>query len=74
MRALAHDSCQVPSRYQVKPDALRVESGVIASGAFSDIQKGRLGEKMVAVRTLRTYRNINAQKVYIASELFFGTC
>ena len=74
MRALAHDSCQVPPRYQVKPDALSVESRVFTSGASSDIRRGRLGEKTVAVKTLKTCGKINpndARKVRVTS-IFFG--
>ena len=70
MRALAHDSSQVPPRYQVEPGALTVESGVVAGGASSDIQKGRLGNKTVAIKTLKTCREINpgdVQKVRIVS-------
>ena len=63
MRALAHDSSQVPPRYQVEPDTLSVESGVIASGASADIRKGRLGDKTVAVKTLRTCGKINPHDV-----------
>ena len=53
MRTLAYESCQVPSHYQVKPGTLSIESDVIASGGFSDIRRGRLGDTIVAVKTLR---------------------
>ncbi|KAF9646428.1 kinase-like protein [Thelephora ganbajun] len=53
MRTLAHGSGQVPHRYQVKPGTLSVEDGIVASGAFSDIRKGRLGDKTVAIKTLK---------------------
>ena len=52
MRSLAHDSSQVPPRYQVDPHSLSVEGTVIANGAFAQVRKGRLGGKTVAVRTL----------------------
>jgi len=77
MRALAHDSCQVPSRYQVKPDALSVESEILISSASSDIRRGRLGDMMVAVKTLRTWGKIgpsDAQKVRAVPKLFFRMC
>ena len=73
MRTLAHDSSQVPPRYQVKPHTLSVESGVIRAGASSDIRKGRLGDKTVAVKTLRTVWKIgphNARKVCVTHYLF----
>ncbi|KAF9644426.1 kinase-like protein [Thelephora ganbajun] len=56
MRKLAYNSGQVPHRYQVNRDFLIVEKGVIASGAFADVRKGRLGGKTVAIRTLRIDR------------------
>jgi len=75
MRALAHDSCQVPLRYQVKPDALGVEREVLTSGASSEIRRGRLGDMIIAVKTLKSYGKINhndAQKVCAMPKLFFG--
>ena len=53
MRALAHDSCQVPPRYLVDPNELTMDGGFIGSGSFAVIRKGKLGDKMVAVRTLK---------------------
>ena len=53
MRALAYESRQVPLHYQVKSGALSIESDVIASGGFSDIRRGRLGDTIVAVKTLK---------------------
>ena len=76
MRGLAHDSCQVPPRYQVKPDALSVENKVLTGGASSDIRRGRLGGMTVAVKTLRNFGRINpndAQKVRAAPKFFFRT-
>ena len=63
MRLLAHDSSQVPPRYQVESHALSVDSGVIANGASSNIRKGRLGGKMVAVRTLKIDRGMDPRDV-----------
>ena len=70
MRSLAYESSQVPSRYQVDPGTLSVEGSVIASGAYADVRKGRLGDRTVAVRTLRISQQINlhdAQKVRVLS-------
>ena len=39
MRTLAHDSCQLPSCYQVKPGTLS-EGPVIAWGASSEVRRG----------------------------------
>ena len=63
MRSLAHDSSQVPPRYQVEPHTLSVEGGVIANGAFSNIREGRLGGKAVAVKTLKTDQGIDFHDV-----------
>ena len=63
MRLLAHASSQVPPRYQVEPHTLSVEGGVIASGAFSNIRKGRLGGKTVAAKTLKTDQGIDLHDI-----------
>ena len=71
MRALAHDSGQVPPRYQIESHTLSVEGDAIDGGGSSDVRKGRLESKIVAVKTLRS-RNIEAQKVRDAPNHFFG--
>lgn len=53
MRKLAYSSGQVPARYQVNRQSLSVEEDVIACGAFADVRKGKLGDRAVAIRTLR---------------------
>lgn len=53
MRKLAYNSGQVPARYQVNRRSLSVETALIACGAFADVRKGKLGDKVVAIRTLR---------------------
>ena len=63
MRSLAYDSAQVPPRYQVDPHSLSVEGTVIASGGFAEVRKGRLGGRMVAVRTLRIDRQTDPYDV-----------
>ena len=70
MWSLAYESSQVPSRYQVNPGTLSVEESVIASGAYTDVRKGRLGDRTVAVKTLRIGNQIDfhdAQKVCVLS-------
>ena len=69
MRLLAHDSSQVPPRYQADPRTLSVGGNVIANGPFVEVRKGRLGGRTVAVRTLRFHREINpwdVRKVRVA--------
>ena len=55
IRKLAGASRQVPKSYLVSTfTRYKVEKGIIASGAFADIRKGRLNGMDVAVKTLRT--------------------
>ena len=75
MQKLAYNSGQVPPRYQVIPGTLSVEGSVITGGAFSDIRRGKLGEKTVVVKTLRTCWESDpqdAQKVCFVPRYFFG--
>lgn len=75
MRELARNSGQVPSRYQVKPGALSVDGPPIASGSFSDLRRGKLGGKTVAVKTLKPPRGSkpqDVQKVRLVSKHFSG--
>ena len=74
MRELACNSGQVPPRYQVKPGTLSVDGGVIASGNFSDLRRGKLDGKTVAVKTLKPHQGNNprdVQKVRFVSKHFF---
>lgn len=74
MRALAHDSSQVPPRYQVEPEALSVEAGVIAHGASSEVRKGKLGDKIVAVKTLKVDQQTDPRHLrkVCCTQLLFG--
>ena len=63
MRKLAGNSRQVPSRYQVEPCTLTVDGGVIAGGSFSDVRRGKLGERTVAVKTLRATQGSDPQDI-----------
>lgn len=70
MRKLASNSGQVPDRYQVDRHSLNVEPNVIASGAFTDVRRGRLDDKAVAIKTLRNDQKGNknkSQKVWVPS-------
>ncbi|KAF9781287.1 kinase-like domain-containing protein [Thelephora terrestris] len=62
MWKLAYRSGQVPARYQVDRHSLSREADVIAGGTFAEVRRGRLGEKAVAIRTLRTDHNTNGDK------------
>ena len=54
LRKLAGASCQVPKSYLIgKSTRYKVKNEVYACGGFADIREGRLGKKVVAVKTLR---------------------
>jgi len=75
MRSLAHDSAQVPPRYQIDPHSLSVEKTIIASGGFAEVRKGTLGGRMVAIKTLRTDQQIDPRdllKVCVPQNQFSG--
>ena len=75
MRMLAYNSGQVPPCYEVDRQSLSTGTRLIAAGGFADVREGRLGDKTVAVRSLRTDRQIDlheVQKVRTAPNQFFG--
>ena len=57
MRTLAYNSGQVPLRYRVQHGALSMEGNVIARGGSAEVREGRLGDKVVAVKILRTHKD-----------------
>ena len=63
MQELVYESCQIPTRYQVEPGTLLMESGVIAGGGFSDIRRGKLGDTIVAVKTLRSRAGVDPNDI-----------
>lgn len=70
MRMLAYSSGQVPPRYQIDRQSLSVGVRLIARGAFADVREGKLGDKAVAVKTLRVDKTADlyeAQKVCVTS-------
>jgi hypothetical protein len=69
MRKLAYSSRHVPASYQVDRASLNMEMTVIACGAFADVRKGTLGERAVAIRTLRVDQQADkeeSEKVRVA--------
>ena len=71
MRMLAYNSGQVPPRYKVDRQSLSTEARVISNSAFVDVQEGRLGDRTVAVRSLRTNQRTDlhhVQKVLAVSK------
>ena len=70
MRRLAYNSGQVPASYQVDRNSLSREPAVIANGSFAEVRKGKLKDKVVAIRTLRIDRKSggdDSQKVRVIS-------
>ena len=71
-RRLARNSGKIPARYQVDRDSLNREPTVIANGFFADVRKGKLGDKVVAVRILKVNRETSgdsSRKVCVVSTL-----
>lgn len=62
MRMLAHNSGQVPPRYQIDRNSLNREVDVVASGAYAEIRKGSLNDKLVAIKTLRMDRKVGRKE------------
>ena len=57
LRKLAGDTCQVPESYLIgRWTRYTVEKEIVASGGFADVREGRLGKRVVAVKTIRTTR------------------
>jgi len=77
MQMLAYNSGQVPPHYKVDQRSFSVGTRVISQGRFADVREGRLGDKMVAVRTPRTgprTSRFEAYMVCVTSNEFFGRC
>ena len=75
MRKLAYSSGTVPARYKVDPQSLSMETDPIAWGAFANVRKGRLDNKVVAVRTPRIDQKTDKdelRKVCVLSNRLFG--
>ena len=57
LRQLAGASRQVPKSYLIgKSTRFKVKDEIHANGGFADIREGRLGKRVVAVKTLRKSR------------------
>ena len=70
LRKLAGRTCQVPRSYLVgRWTRYTVKKEVIASGGFADIREGRLGKRVVAVRTIRMTREVDADAVHKVSDV-----
>jgi len=63
MRMLAYNSGQVPPCYEVDRQSLSTGTRLIATGGFADVREGRLGDRTVAVRSLRTDRQTDLHEV-----------
>ena len=70
LRKLAGKTCQVPRSYLVgRWTRYTVKKEIIASGGFADIREGKLGKKVVAVRSIRVTREIDADAIHKVSDV-----
>lgn len=54
LRSLAFNACQVPNHYKIDSSlAFDIDPVRSASGGFSEVHKGNLGGKLIAVKILR---------------------
>ena len=66
LRKLAYNSGQVPNSYKIDRDLSQFEilpGAPFARGGFSDVQKGTLDGKLVAVKTLRLSQQANVAEL-----------
>lgn len=62
---LAGASSQVPKSYLVgKLTSYKVKGGVVASGRLADIREGELGDKVVAVKTIRMSEETKVEVIH----------
>lgn len=74
LRSLAYNSSQVPNYYKIDRNLVfDVEPEPFARGGFSDVQRGSLGDRLVAVKVLRmAHDNVpEVQKVRNPADPFF---
>ena len=75
LRSLAYNAGQVPNRYKINRNlTFDVDPVAFASGGFSDVRRGTLGDKLVAVKVLRMAQDSNVvelQKVG-STDVFFS--
>ena len=64
LRRLAGNTRQLPDNYSVSKGAnFRVEENIFACGKFSDVRKGIMVGKAVAVKTIRMAQDKNLTKI-----------
>ena len=60
LRSLAYNASQVPNRYKIDRSLdFDVDPTAFASGGFSDVRRGKLGDQLVAVKILRMAQDSN---------------
>ena len=77
LRSLAYNSSQVPNYYKIDRNLIfDVEPEPFARGGFSDVQRGSLGDRLVAVKVLRmAHDNVpEVQKVRNPADPLFFFC
>jgi len=64
LRRLAGNTGRLPDSYLVRKGAgFHVEDAIFACGGFSDVRRGILTDKAVAVKTVRMAQDINFSKI-----------
>jgi hypothetical protein len=64
LRKLAGNTGRLPDSYLVSEDLdYQVEEPIFACGGFADVRKGKLAEKVVAVKTIRIAQDSNMSRI-----------
>ena len=64
LRKLAGNTGRLPDSYLVSEnDDYQVEEPIFACGGFADVRKGKLAEKVVAVKTIRIAQDSNMSRI-----------
>jgi hypothetical protein len=64
LRGLAYNAAQVPNRYKIDLSLkFDIDSGAYACGRFSDLLRGTLDGKLVAVKILRMAQDSDVVKL-----------
>jgi len=70
LRQLAGASRQVPKSYKIGGwTRYTVKKEIFTSGGFADIRQGRLGARVVAVKTIRISRDTDVDEIHKVREV-----
>ena len=76
LRKLAGNTRQVPKSYLIgRWTRYTVKEEIIASGGFADVREGRLGDRVIAVRTIRVSLQTNIDDTHkVCDTVVIGSC